>query len=51
VTFTGRSPRGGQELARPADTSGMTPFVVTWFRFRHTRGGRRRCACWICSSM
>ena len=28
----------------------VTPFVVTWFRFRHSRGGRRACSCWICGS-
>ena len=29
-------------------TPDVTPFVVTWFRFRHSRGGRRTCSCWIC---
>jgi hypothetical protein len=35
---------------RVAEDLTMTPFVVTWFRFRHTRGGRKPCRCWICTS-
>jgi hypothetical protein len=42
--------RVGRLVAASRDAEAMTPFVVTWFRFRHTRGGRRPCGCWICTS-
>ena len=49
LSLNRRAPR--QDVTRPTgplSSADVTPFVVTWFRFRHTRGGRRLCSCWIC---
>ena len=53
-TVTGLLRRDGDpqtrlsRLPEPALTPDITPFVLSWFRFRHSHGGRRQCACWIC---
>jgi hypothetical protein len=44
----GGSQPASSRLADPDLAPDVTPFVVSWFRFRHSRGGRRECACWIC---
>jgi hypothetical protein len=42
--------QAGRPVMPAVDAETMTPFVVTWFRIKHSKGGRRTCRCWICSS-